>query len=109
MRAPGFLLRTLPVALALTFTRPGNGAESVGELIQKGDVYYAKLEASEALKFYLPAEKLDPENVRLLVRIAREYRHLMSDAPKPREKLELGATAVDYSRRAVALAPDDPE
>ena len=85
------------------------GAESAEEFIQKGDVFYAKLQAAEALKFYLPAEKLDSNNVRLLVRIARQYRHLMSDVTKTGEKRQLGATAVNYAQRAVALAPNDPE
>src|SRR5882672_690713 len=100
------------LALALTLILPlastAVGAESAEELIQKGDVFYANLEAAEALKFYLPAEKLDPENVRLLVRISREYRHLMSDASLANEKLLLGNTAVSYAERAAALAPDDP-
>ena len=64
----------------------GEGSTSADELIQKGDAFYAKLEAADALKFYLSAEKLEPNNVRLLVRISREYRHLMSDAAKPEEK-----------------------
>lgn len=85
------------------------GAESAEELIKKGDVYYAKLQPAEALKHYLPAEKLDSNNARLLVRIARQYRHLMSDAEKTSEKKQLGATAVNYAERAVALAPEDPE
>jgi tetratricopeptide (TPR) repeat protein len=33
----------------------------------------------------------------------------MSDATKPVEKLRLGAIAVEYARRAAALAPSDPE
>ena len=105
------LLNALALALTLTLAPAGTAraAESAEELIQQGDVFYAKLEAAEALKFYLPAEKLDPNNVRLLVRIAREYRHLMSDAKKASEKLQLGNTAVDYAERAVALAPNDPE
>ena len=90
-----FFLLTLSAALALTRTSTGADAEMARELIQKGDVFYAKLQAAEALKFYLPAEKLDPNNVRLLVRIARQYRHLMSDATKAREKRQLGNTAVD--------------
>src|SRR5262245_49752177 len=104
-----FLLGTFSAVLALAIASPGADAELAGELIQKGDVFYAKLQAAEALKFYLPAEKLDPNNVRLLVRIAREYRHLMSDATKTSDKLQLGKTAVDYSQRAVALSPNDPE
>ena len=106
---PAFLVNTLSGALALALASTGMGAESAGELIQKGDVFYAKLQAAEALKFYLPAEKLDPNNVRLLVRIARQYRHLMSDATKVSEKLQLGNVAVCYAQRAVALAPNDPE
>src|SRR5580765_4928575 len=109
MHPPSCLLKTLSAALTLALVSAGMGAESAGELIEKGDVLYAKLQAAEALKFYLPAEKLDPNNVRLLVRIAREYRHLMSDAMKASEKLQLGNTAVDYAQRAVALAPNDPE
>jgi len=96
-------------ALALALTSTAMGAESAEELIQKGDVFYDKLEAAEALKFYLPAEKLDSNNARLLVRIARQYRHLMSDATKTSEKKQLGASAVNYAQRAVALAPNDPE
>ena len=106
---PAFLLNTLSAAMALALASTGISAESAEELIQKGDVFYAKLQAAEALKFYLPAEKLDPNNVRLLVRIAREYRHLMSDATKTSEKRQLGLTAVNYAQRAVALAPNDPE
>jgi len=67
------------------------------------------LQAAQALRFYLPAEKLAPNNVRLLVRISREYRHLMSDATKPEQKLSLGNTAVDYAKRAVSLDPNDPD
>src|SRR6186713_908161 len=104
-------LKTLALALTLTLplTSTARGGESPEELIQKGDVFYTNLQAAEALKFYLPAEKLDPNNVRLLVRIARQYRHLMSDASTAKEKMLLGNTAVSYAERAVALAPDDPE
>ncbi len=93
--------------LALSTT--GIAADCFDDLMRKGDVCYDKLQPAEALCFYLPAEKLDPNNARLLVRIARQYRHLMSDAPNRGKKVELGKTAVEYSRRAMAIAPDDPE
>jgi tetratricopeptide (TPR) repeat protein len=103
--------KVLPAIGVLLFcgTVFGEGSTSADELIQKGDAFYAKLEAADALKFYLSAEKLEPNNVRLLVRISREYRHLMSDAAKPEEKLNLGGTALMYAKRAVSLAPNDPE
>ncbi len=106
---PAFLVYTLSAVAALALASTGNGAVSATELIQKGDVFYDKLQPAAALNFYLPAEKLDPDNARLLVRIARQYRHLMSDATKRQAKVELGKTAVEYSQRAVTLAPDDPE
>jgi tetratricopeptide (TPR) repeat protein len=85
------------------------GTGPADELIGKGDTFYARLEAPKALEYYLPAEKLDPNNERLLVHISREYRHLMSDAATPEEKRRLGWTAVDYAKRAAALDPNDPE
>ena len=106
---PAILLNILLVVLALAVANTGAGAESAEELIQKGDVFYDKLQAAEALTFYLPAEKLDSSNVRLLVRIARQYRHLMSDATNASVKWQLGTTAVDYAQRAVALSPTNAE
>ncbi|MDR3404739.1 MAG: hypothetical protein P4L99_19705 [Chthoniobacter sp.] len=104
-----FLFSTIVAASGLLFVGKSRASESAEDLIRKGDVYYAKLQPSEALKFYLPAEKLDPNNPQLLVRIARQYRHLMSDAPAKEEKLHLGTTAVNYAQRAVAIAPQDPD
>ena len=103
------LSKVFPVVGTLLLSGAAFGAGSADQLIEQGDAFYAKLEAANSLKFYLPAEKLEPNNARLLVRISREYRHLMSDAAKPMEKLSLGGTALAYAKRAVNLAPDDPE
>ena len=84
-------------------------AQSADELIKNGDGCYAKLQAANALRFYLPAEKLEPNNERLLVHISREYRHLMSDATKSEEKRKLAGIAVEYAKRAVALGPNDAD
>ncbi len=101
--------QAFPLFAALLLTSTTLRAQSASELVQTGDFYYARLEAAEALKFYLPAERLEPNNVRLLVHISREYRHLMSDTAKTADKLKLGGIAVDYAKRAVVLAPKDPE
>lgn len=103
------LLNLLPVVAALLPTGTALQAGPADALIAAGDVFYAKLQAAEALKFYLPAEKLEPNNLRLLEHISREYRHLMSDATKQEEQFRLGSTAVEYARRAVVLDPKDPE
>jgi len=84
-------------------------AELATDLIKKGDTYAQKLQTAEALSCYLPAEKLQPQNGKLLAHIAREYRHLMSDASSKDDKLRLGGIAVSYSFRAAAASPSDPE
>jgi tetratricopeptide (TPR) repeat protein len=84
-------------------------ADPADDLIKQGDVFDVKWQAAEALKFYLLAKKLQPKNAQLLVRIARQYRHLMSDAATRDDKLELGGIALDYSLRAASLAPDDSQ
>lgn len=84
-------------------------ATPVDGLVEKGDLHDAKNEPKKALQYYLPAEKQDPDNVPLLVRIARQYRHLMPDTSSRSEKLRLGNTALAYAKRAAALAPNDAE
>lgn len=83
--------------------------ESTDELMKQGDVYDQKFQPAEALDSYLPAEKLEPDNVNLLLRIARQYRHLMQDAAGVPEKLKLGGIAKGYAERAVKLAPNESE
>ena len=82
---------------------------TVADLILKGDACDRKFKANEALQSYLAAEKLEPKNARLLVSIARQYRHLMTDATTREKKVMLGNMAVGYSLRAAALAPNDSE
>ena len=96
-------------AAALLVTCGAVRAESAEELILKGDVFDQTFHATEALQYYLPAEKLEPKNVRALVRIARQYRHLMTDATNRETKLQLGGLALEYSRRAAAFGPNDSD
>jgi tetratricopeptide (TPR) repeat protein len=84
-------------------------AESANDLVALGDGFDRTFQAAKALQHYLPAEKLDPQNVPLLLRIARQYRHLMTDATPDTEKLRLGCIALTYGLRAAALAPNDSE
>lgn len=103
------LLFAVVTAWLLVLTHPPARAQTAEELLKKGEVFDQKFEAGEALKFYLAAEKLEPKNARILVRIARQYRHLMADAEAKEEKLRLGRLALGYSHAAAALAPNDAE
>jgi tetratricopeptide (TPR) repeat protein len=96
-------------AAALLLICATGRAQTASELMKRGDVYDLKFQATEALRYYLPAEKMEPSNVALLVRIARQYRHLMSDADSGVEKLKIAAVALDYGKRAATLAPYDSD
>jgi hypothetical protein len=84
-------------------------AEDTDALIAKGDQFDKQLQAKEALEVYLPANKLEPDNVKRLVCIARQYRHLMVDASSKQEKLRLGNVSLEFASRAATLAPDNAE
>jgi tetratricopeptide (TPR) repeat protein len=93
-------LALLPVAF---------GQEDEATLIKKGDVFDRKIQPAEALELYLAAEKLKPDHVPLMLRIARQYRHRAAEVTSTEEKIRLSEIGKDYAVRAVLLAPDDPE
>lgn len=110
MKMNNFLsLRAFSLALSLTIPCATSLGESLTDLIKQGDVYDQKFQATEALKCYQLAEKSEADNVDLLLRIARQYRHLMQDETKLDEKLRLGEIAKNYATRAVSLAPKESE
>lgn len=99
--------RLFAVVLVLLLVEIGFAADSAETLIAKGKVWDRKFRANEALPLYLAAEKLEPKNPDLLVRIARQYRYQMTDASDTQEKLRLGHLALDYSVRAAECGPND--
>ena len=105
MRLAGLIILLTVVAVSAA----PREAESTAALIAKGNQFDQLLQPREALQFYLPANKIDPDNVDLLVRIARQYRHMMSDTTSKQEKLRLGYISLDYAERASALAPNNAE
>ena len=84
-------------------------AESVSDLMAKGDVFDVKYAAKDALKLYLAAEKMEPKSLPLALRIARQYRHLMTDTKGLESKLIYGQYALSYAKKAANLGPDDSE
>jgi tetratricopeptide (TPR) repeat protein len=102
-------MRLSLIITALLLTCTASHAQTATDLMVLGDRFDRTFQAAKALQHYLPAEKLDPQNVPLLLRIARQYRHLMTDASPDTEKLRLGAIALTYGLRAAALAPNDSE
>ena len=92
---------------ALLLVDASSATESVDTLVEKGKAFERKFQTNDALPLYLSAEKVEPKNPELLVRIARQYRYLMTDASDNQEKLRLGHIAMDYSTRAAACGQKD--
>lgn len=105
-------LRPFPalcLALLLLFAGAVRGGDDAASLIKQGDVFDRKVQPAEALILYHEAEKLRPDNVPLMLRIARQYRHRAAEESSTAEKIRLSETGKDYATRAVGLAPDESE
>lgn len=98
---------TLTVAAAMLMA--GHVFGDFAELVKQGDVYDARFKPDEALQYYLPAEKLNPNDAALLVKIARQYAYRMADLSSKADQLKSGRTALSYAERAVKLAPKEAD
>jgi tetratricopeptide (TPR) repeat protein len=105
----GFAVRAQEVKRNAPILHRVGGGEDAAALMAKGDEFDKRLQAKEALENYLPANKIEPDNVDILVRIARQYRHLMADASAKKEKLRLGNISLEFATRAATLAPKNAE
>jgi tetratricopeptide (TPR) repeat protein len=104
-----FSFKAFMLALSFVLSCGAGCGATADELVKQGDVYDLKFNPTEALKFYLPAEQMEPKNAGILERIARQYRHQMADAPALNEKIRLSGMALGYAQRAAVLAPKDSE
>jgi tetratricopeptide (TPR) repeat protein len=97
----------LQLGAAILLTNTLLAGPSVEQLLEQGAVFDRRFEPTRALEYYLRAEKMAPEELRVLLPIARQYRHLMADAQAKEEKVRLGRIGLRYAERAVAIAPED--
>jgi tetratricopeptide (TPR) repeat protein len=77
--------------------------QDVPALIAQGDALDAKLQNRQALALYQEAAKLEPKNVELLCRMARQYGLMMVDAGSKADCQACGEKALEYAKRALAL------
>jgi len=77
--------------------------------LAEGDTAAERFDSAKALASYLAGLQLQPEHVPLMLRTARQYRHLMAEATATHEKLKLGQLSLVYAKRAAALALGDSE
>lgn len=86
-------------------------AQSVEELIAKGDSLTEAFNDKAALEVYLQAEKASPDNWELQWRLSRAYSNIAAHLPKESSEeedrqLATYETALKHANKAVQLAPD---
>ena len=84
-------------------------APDVTQLLTDARAAETKLDSRRALELYLAADKAKPNDPVILQKIARQYSDLVTELPTDDERRRYAQTALDYSLRAVALAPQNPE
>ncbi|RYD48325.1 MAG: hypothetical protein EOP83_26680, partial [Verrucomicrobiaceae bacterium] len=102
-------IRCLTIASFLLLGSMPGQAETAAQLVSKGDAADKSFQPALALESYLPAEKLEPNDVDLQLRIARQYRHLMSDVSGNATKLKYGKLSLEHALKAAAMAPKNSE
>ena len=75
------------------------------ELLKKGDRLDAQFMSTEAMAVFFEAERLDPNSVEILCRLAKTHDEAMVDTPSKEEQKRLAEAALEYARRAAALNP----
>jgi tetratricopeptide (TPR) repeat protein len=98
-------LRVVLLAL-LSVVTPALG-QSFSSLVADGDSADRSFTPVKALACYLPAKKIEPNNVSLLLKISRQYRHMMTDVTNTDQKLDYGRLALANDSRLASLAPSD--
>lgn len=83
-------------------------AEPVAVWIKKGDEFDAARKTQDALKSYLRAESMQPDQAGILIKIAKQYGDLMPSL-KGNARKEAAQKSLAYSRKAVGIAPKSPD
>jgi len=79
------------------------------QLIEQGDAAVKALHPQEALAFFDQAEKADPNNVEILLRVSQQCSDLIAQAWSPAEAIAYARRSLAEAQQAVALAPGNPK
>jgi len=98
-------MRTLLLLAVLIGFRAFAEDAHVASLLKQGDIEERQGHTRAALTCFKQAEDIDPQNVPVLLRVAKQYSDLIADT-KPEEGARAFADkALDYSKRAVGIDP----
>lgn len=86
---------------------PAAAARTATELVDEALRAEAQMDARRALELFHAAEKAGRTDAFVLQKIARQYSDLMTEMPTREEKRIFATRALEYSRRAVAVDPQN--
>ncbi len=103
--------KSFSIILFILFVSTVAGAQTVDSLIQLGDKYTEEFNNQKALDAYQKADKLSPDNWKILWRISRAYVNIGVKMPSTNgdeedAQLAVYEKALGYADRAVKLAKD---
>ncbi len=98
---------TIPIIPAIILLSAIHAAADFETLVRNGDAHDAQFQFDQALGYYLPAEKLAPDNAALLVKISKQYVLRMKDLPQKEDKIASVRQGLTYAERARASAPGE--
>lgn len=104
-------MRALPLlclALAATLLPRSLPASEIDDLLEQARAAEAAFRPQDALELYQQADQLRPDDPVILQKIAQQYSDATGALEDPAQKKTYAENALAYSRRAVALAPDNP-
>lgn len=79
----------------------------VTALIKQGDSEERLHHTRAALACFRAAEKIEPENVGVLLRISKQYSDLIGETKPPEAARKISDQALSYAQRVVELAPNN--
>ncbi len=97
-------MKFFSIVLIQLFVITGAFSQTASEWIKKGDDLDSSRKTKEALEAYQKANTQQPDQAPVLIKIAKQYGDLMPFL-KGNARKEAAQKSLDYSRKAVAIAP----
>ncbi len=84
-------------------------AQDVSTLIKKADALDVQERTIDAIQALKQAEKIDPNNPKVLVKLSQDYSDAIDVAKEQSEKKAYATLSLEYAKKAVHTAPDDSD
>jgi tetratricopeptide (TPR) repeat protein len=93
----------------LTLFTPTGQGQDVSTLIRKADQLDAEEQADAAINVLKQAEKINPNNPDVLIKLSQDYSDKIDAVRDRSEKLHFANLCLEYAKKAVREAPDNSD